>query len=329
MKIGITGVSGYIGQMLLGYLEEDPEVTQILGIDINPSPKILKKLEFIKKDIRSKELVNLFRELDVLVHLAFIVEPVRDKKVIYDINVKGSINVLKACEECSIPQIVVASSIAAYGIIPKGTPYLEESTPLKGNARSYYAHTKRLMEEELDKFEKRNPGVVITKLRPSVLMGPVCYNFSHEFFAWPFMIDRLGGAKLPIVHEQDAVKAFYLALKKKRHGAFNISIPEPVPVTIFAALIGKKRIPLPNIVIRGMLSALWELRISKFSPDWAALLIYSHYPSIRIERARKDLGWEPHFVPKETIQSQFKDSKLTFRDIFRKKEFPIGGIHYR
>jgi len=38
VRVGVTGVSGYIGRLLLKRLDADPEITQIVGLDVNPPP---------------------------------------------------------------------------------------------------------------------------------------------------------------------------------------------------------------------------------------------------------------------------------------------------
>lgn len=329
MRVGVTGVSGYIGRLLLKRLEADQEVSQIVGLDVNPPPFKSKKLRFERIDIRDPSITGRLKGLDALIHLAFIVEPLKDRKAMYDINLGGSKNVFKAAEACSIPQLVVASSVAAYGTLKPGTDVVNESTPLVEEPRCYYAHTKYLVEKELDLFEERNPGVSVSRLRPTVLMGPDCYNFSLELASWPMMLDVPGGGRIPIVHEEDAAQAFYLALKKKAHGPFLISLPDSVPMTQFARMLGKRRAVLPGWAVYGLSWAMYRSGRGKFSPDWVILFLKNRYPRLDVSRARAELGWEPTHGSEETIRSHFEGVRLTWRDMFKKKDFRIGGMDYR
>ena len=298
-------------------------------MDVNPPSFNSKKLKFFKGDIRSPSIQEPMNGLDALVHLAFIVEPLKDRKAMYDINLGGSKNVLKAAEAHSVPQLVVASSVAAYGTLEPGTEVIDEDTPLIEEPRCYYAHTKYLVEKELDLFEKRNFGVVVSRLRPTILMGPSCFNFFLELGSWPMMIDVPGGGKIPIVHEEDAAEAFFLALKKKAEGPFLISLPDPLAIAELARVLGKRRVVLPGWAVQGLAWAMYRSGRGKFSPDWAVLFLENRYPRLDISRAGKVLGWKPAHAPEETLRSHFEGLRLSWMDVFRKKEFRIGGMDYR
>jgi nucleoside-diphosphate-sugar epimerase len=329
MRVGVTGVSGYIGRLLFERLGADPGVSEVVGLDINPPPFTSEKLKFVKADIRSPSIQESLKGLDALVHLAFIVEPLKDRKTMYDINLRGSQNVLKAAEACSIPQLVVASSVAAYGTLNAGIEVIDEDTPLVEEPKCYYAHTKYLLEKELDGFEERNPGIIVSRLRPTVLMGPGCYNFSLELASWPVMLDVPGGGRIPIVHEEDAVQAFYLALKKKANGPFLISLPDSVPMAELGKILGKRRAILPGWAVYGLSWVMYRSGRGKFSPDWVVLFLKNRYGRFDVSRAKAKLGWEPVHGPEETVRSHFEGVKFSPWHMLRKKDFRIGGMDYR
>ena len=50
-----------------------------------------------------------------MVHMAFIVDEIKDKNKTHDINIKGSQQVFQAGAAAGVKKIVYTSSIAAYG----------------------------------------------------------------------------------------------------------------------------------------------------------------------------------------------------------------------
>lgn len=108
MNVAITGISGYLGQRLTNKLEASDRIERIVGIDVvdfqYPSPKV----KHCRTDIRDPKLKNVFdeNEVDVVVHLAFIMNPIPDPARQRDINVNGSKNVLRAAEVSGVGKFV-------------------------------------------------------------------------------------------------------------------------------------------------------------------------------------------------------------------------------
>ena len=96
----ITGAGGYIGQRIIEYLDRDIHCTEILAIDLIPPSIKSTKTVFQRSDIRDKGLIDFLAnyQIDCLVHLAFVVNPMHDEKKMYDINVNGTRNILSICE---------------------------------------------------------------------------------------------------------------------------------------------------------------------------------------------------------------------------------------
>jgi len=90
------------------------------GLDAGPATVRAGTLDFLKVDIRDPSLADFLkgRNVGALVHLAFIVDPIHDEEEMYDINVSGTRNVLKICEDLGIGHVIVASSGVAYGAWP-------------------------------------------------------------------------------------------------------------------------------------------------------------------------------------------------------------------
>ena len=234
MKIAVTGAAGYIGQLLIERLAARPEVDKITAIDLHRPARMPAKVEFHSCDIRDRKLVKLLEGADVIIHLAFIVAPIHDLQATYSINVGGSRNLLAAAEAVQPEKLIVASSVAAYGIQPPSVDIITEDTPLRGDSSSYYLHSKRLVEEHLDVFEKRNPQIVLTRGSEN----SVAYGMQKNI-----------GVGMP---PQAFIERYLYSPDKKRpvfHQAMNIvSYPYSHFIYPFAAFSDPGSIMLANII---------------------------------------------------------------------------------
>src|SRR5215813_9812239 len=114
MIVGVTGISGYLGRTLLPLLESDPRITEIIGIDVRGPGAMTPKLTFISVDIRNQAAIErAFAGCDVIIHLAFVVLEIRDKKSTHDININGSRAVCEAAANIGARKLIIASSVAA------------------------------------------------------------------------------------------------------------------------------------------------------------------------------------------------------------------------
>jgi UDP-glucose 4-epimerase len=142
LSVAITGVSGYVGGRLIELLEQDDRVSRILGFDIQPPSETRStKLVFDSMDVRNPALAARLTGVDVLIHLAFVMDPIRDESSMRDVNVNGTQNVFRSAGKAGVPKIVYTSSAVAYGAHPDNDVPLTEDSPLRANLDfSYSAH---------------------------------------------------------------------------------------------------------------------------------------------------------------------------------------------
>jgi len=305
MKVIVTGVTGYLGSILIRKLLQDPKIEQVTGIDIKEPNFSYKKFNFIQLDIRDTNLAVAIAGCDTAVHLAFIVQEIRDKKLTYDINVNGTKNFLEACRKNKIRKIVVASSIAAYGSVPRNS-VITEDTPLNGNNRSYYSYTKMMVEKMLDEFEKNNPNILITRLRPSVLIGKNINNPFKQIVNLKTLYYIKGNDKLPVVYESDVADAFYKVTIEEHPGAYNIHAGN-LSLQWVADKLGIRTKAIPYYIARIVIDIAFLLGASPFSSHWVEL---ARYPfELSTDKAKKELGWTPTKTPEEAFMEMIDSIK--------------------
>src|SRR5687768_5983666 len=135
MRYVITGGSGYIGSRLVDLLSRREDTERIVICDLAPPKGYKPRTEFERLDVRHSEAVRLLLERakpDVLVHLAFILNPSHDEQLMYDIDVNGTHNVLTAASQAGTAQLLVTSSAVAYGAFPDNPEPLTEDDPVRG-----------------------------------------------------------------------------------------------------------------------------------------------------------------------------------------------------
>ena len=117
----ITGGSGYIGGRLIDELSAREETELIVIVDVAAPKRQWPKTQFVKGDVRdrhaTRELLQR-HEIDALVHLAFILDPIHDEAKMYDVDVNGTQATLWAASEAGTKQVLVTSSASAYGAWP-------------------------------------------------------------------------------------------------------------------------------------------------------------------------------------------------------------------
>lgn len=307
MKILITGISGYVGKVLLPYLLQDEEINSVIGIDVKKPDIEHKKLSFFKVDIRNPEILKHIKNVDVVVHLAFIVTEIKDKKLIYDINVNGTKNLLEAVKKSNIKKLIIASSITAYGSNPENINIITEDTPLRGNKESYYSHSKLIVEKMIDEFEKENKNIIVTRLRPSILCGANCNNFFLDLLNMKIIVfPKSNSEGLPVVHEDDVARAFYLVVKKNVSGAFNITA-DNLSVKDIAKVLNKPTIGIPYFILKPLTDIGYKIGITSFSSHWTVLGRYPFTASNK--KAKEILNWTPKYTPLEAFKEMVKSFK--------------------
>lgn len=121
MRILVTGGAGFIGSHIVDHLIDHRwDVTVIDNLSTGLKSNLNKKARFIPMDIRSTQVLELFREscFDYVIHQAAqTMVPRSLKEPLYDcdVNIVGTVTILEACRLTGVKKIIFASSAAVYG----------------------------------------------------------------------------------------------------------------------------------------------------------------------------------------------------------------------
>jgi nucleoside-diphosphate-sugar epimerase len=121
-KYLITGGSGFIGSALVKRLVEEGNNVRVFDNNSRGNLRrindIIENIEFIKGDIRNKEIVEeACKGIDCCCHLAYVNGTEYFYKMpefVLDVAIKGVMNVLDGCILHNVPELIMASSSEVY-----------------------------------------------------------------------------------------------------------------------------------------------------------------------------------------------------------------------
>src|SRR5687767_1209964 len=95
MRVVVTGATGNVGTSLVRALSADPAVTSIVGVARRRPDLQLPKVDWAAADVSGDDLEGPFAGADVVVHLAWAIQPSHRLDVVEAINVAGTRRVLE------------------------------------------------------------------------------------------------------------------------------------------------------------------------------------------------------------------------------------------
>jgi UDP-glucose 4-epimerase len=303
----ITGGSGYIGGRLTDELSRREETEKIIDVDLRPPPRAWPKTEFVKVDIRERrEMKELLEghEIDALIHLAFVFNPIRDEARMYDIDVNGCQAVLQAASDAGVDQVMVTTSVAAYGAFPDNPKPIAEDWPVRGVPDFSYARDKADADRICQLWAYENTDAVMTIVRPTTVFGPNVDNWIVRGFQNNPFVPLLDGVEeeFQLVHEDDVVSALVALLDGKHAGAFNLAGDGLLTWRRAAEMLGKKTRTISLKNMKRLNNALWKLHVPRTEAP-AGNLEFLRYPWIMsTEKLKSTAGWQPRYDALETFK---------------------------
>jgi UDP-glucose 4-epimerase len=314
MKYVITGGSGYIGARLTELLVARDETERIVNLDVSAPNVPWPKTEYVQGDVRDRASMRelLERESpDVLLHLAFIFNPIHDEALMYDIDVNGTQAVLEAASLVGTEQVLVTSSASAYGAFPDNPVPIAEDHPVRGQPDFSYARDKAEADRVCQLWAADHPDRVMTIVRPTIVFGPNVDNFISRGFEKSAFMPVMDGveAELQLVHEDDVVTAIAGLVDGRHGGAFNVAADGTMTVRESAELIGQKVREMKFSTVYRIYSWAWRLHVPNVGAP-AGNLHFLRHPWVVSNEKLKATGWEPTYESRAVFEQTMRAKGL-------------------
>jgi UDP-glucose 4-epimerase len=315
VRVVVVGASGNVGTSVLRSLAAEPAVDSVLGVCRRLPDAGFPKTEWRRADIVRSPLRPLFQGADAVVHLAWLIQPGRDKQTLRAVNVDGSARVFRAAAAAGVRTLVYASSVGAYARGPKDRR-VDESWPTTGIQSSFYSRHKAEVERLLDRFEQEQDRIRVVRLRPGLTFKREAASGIRRLFAGPLLpgflvrpglipvVPRTDRLVFQAVHSHDVGEAYRLALVGDVSGPFNVAAEPVLDPDELGRLLGARPVPAPGGLLRAGAAATFKLRLQPSEPGWVDMALSA--PLMDVTRAREELGWQPRHSSGEALLDLLK-----------------------
>ena len=332
-NIILTGSTGWLGSRLATALSKGlPDLRHIekggkqLVCFVKPGENIETLLNLGVKirygDITNPEAVHnlLHGQINSLViHAAGLIHPTIFTKKLYEVNFKGTRNILEAANQNKVKRLVVISSNSPLGCNSNSDEKFTENSPY--NPYMEYGKSKYQMEKMLLRTIKDTLAPEVTIIRPPWFYGPNQPGRQTEFFRmikngkFPLMgkgsnrrsmgyIDNLVLGTLLAAYNPKAAGEIYWIADEKPYSMLEIvDTIKDVLKYDFGLVTNKNNLHVPSVI--SDLARLTDRGLQSFGIYSQKIHVLSEMNqtiACDISKAKKDLGYKPICGLREGMQ---------------------------
>ncbi|MCH7529973.1 NAD-dependent epimerase/dehydratase family protein [Patescibacteria group bacterium] len=313
--IFITGGAGYVGAMLCDQFSKRDDVKEIVALDMEPIPDLLKenkKIIWIEANTSDGTWQKKAKEHkpSIVIHAAWqIREMYGNSKTQWTWNVDGADAVFDfAFSTSSTERLIYFSTASLYGAYKSNTidHLFTEDEPMREEEYSYGIEKIQVERNLCSKWEKRHKenNISVSIVRPAAITGPRGRFMMHDRFGlqsalsgqlkkdFIYRIISMMVSFVPatpwwvrqFVHEDDitdiiALLAFSSEIKNN-YEIFNLATGgEPVFAPQMAQAVGKKVLPVRPWMVRLAYFFFWHITRGKVPTSKGIWRFYS-YPIV-------------------------------------------------
>jgi len=323
----VTGGSGYFGSILVDHILAGGN--KCINIDICPSVRQHPQLINLICDIRNYDvLLDVFKQygpFHAVFHVAaMLAHAIKDKKTLLDSNINGTENIVRACAEFRIKNLVFTSSNCLWGK-PLNRPVTEDDQP---EPVEIYGFSKMEAERILFSYsDKVNSAILrVPTIVSSGRLGllAILFEFIEENkIVW---IVGKGTNRYQFIYGPDLVEAAMKASSINTTRIYNVGSDHVKTLYEIYNYVIEKANSKSKIKCLPKTPALMGMKIAHFlkiSP-----LGPYHYKMIAenfefdTTRIKSELGWKPTKRNEEMLFEAFQYFKAHKNDLNKRQNAP-------
>lgn len=247
-RVLVSGMGGELGSLVAAHLEAEPWVERIVGIDVDPPRRRLRRAEFHRLAPDHREpIVELVTSFDphVLVHIAVWEPDARASTALARrFTAEAATTFLGAAAEArSLEHVVVRSGIEVYGRGRHALTRPDET--VAPHPTSEYGRMLVGLEQAAGRVGA-TLGIPVASIRLAPVLGPHVPSPLGRLLRQPAVpFSALADPAFSVVQDHDAAAAITAAARHRVDGPVNVVAPGAI--TGRQAIRRGKRLPLPLI----------------------------------------------------------------------------------
>ncbi|MBQ0867941.1 SDR family oxidoreductase [Streptomyces sp. A73] len=305
--VAVTGAAAGVGALLTERLAASEEIKQVIALDERRGE--VTEAQWHTLDVRDPAIADRLRgdgdPVDVVVHLALDLDLETDPAARTAYNVRGTQTVLTAAAAAGVHRVVLCTSAMVYGALQDNDVPLSEDAELRATADATGVGDLLEIERLAHRAPRAHPGLNVTVLRPTVLVGAGSDTTLTRHFESPRLLVVAGSRPCwQFCHVEDLVTALEYAALERVEGEMVVGCDGWLEQEEVEQLTGMRRMELPSSVALGAASRLHRLGLT---PSPAADLAYTMYPWVVSGSRLHDAGWRPRWTNEEVLAALLEE----------------------
>jgi nucleoside-diphosphate-sugar epimerase len=254
-------------------------------------------------------------------HTAGIIHPRRVAEF-YDVNVKGTVNLLQACVKAGVRRVVAVSSNSPCGTNPHPDHVFDEASPLR--PYMHYGRSKMLMEAEVARFQQAGQIETVT-IRAPWFYGPNQPPRQSQFFrmirdgkapivgggdnrrSMAYVDNLCQGLILAAITQRANGQVYWIADRQPYTMNEIVDTVERLLETEFGQTCAHRRLRLPGVASEVAWLADKTLQgAGLYNQKIHVLSEMNKTIACSVEKAEAELGYEPHISLEEGMRRSLR-----------------------